>query len=111
MPSAAGRERMNQGETMALMAEALIAPQPSPLSAAAAKSCQGSPAAAHPQQPAARQMAPALVTVAEPKRRCREGRLAPAMAPTRKCTVTAAEISATGQPLVRCTTLRKMGGP
>jgi hypothetical protein len=67
--SAAGRVRTNQGETIALSAAALIAPQPAPLSAVATNSCQGDTAVAQPRTPSARQSAPAFVTVGTPKRR------------------------------------------
>ena len=49
--SAAGRVRTNQGETSILMAAALIAPQPAPLSKVDAKSCQGAAATAQPKTP------------------------------------------------------------
>ena len=41
MPSAAGRERKNHGETMPLTAAALMAPQPAPLSTHATKKLPG----------------------------------------------------------------------
>ena len=44
---------MNQGETIALMAAALMPPQPKPLSSVAANSCQGAVATAQPQTPMA----------------------------------------------------------
>src|SRR5687768_993899 len=111
MASAAGRERANHGETMALMAAALIAPQPAPLSAVAANSCQGIVAVAQPRMPTAIESAAALLTPAAPKRRCNAGSRAPTTAPTRKCTVTAVDTSASGQPLASRITLRNTGGP
>src|SRR5436190_23549806 len=69
MARAVGRARTNQGETIALTAAALIAPQPAPLNTLATKSCQGAAAVAQPRTPVARQSAPAFVTVAAPKRR------------------------------------------
>ena len=111
MASAAGRERTNHGETMALMAAALMAPQPAPLSAVATNSCHGSVAVAQPRMPTARESAPAFVTADAPKRRCNAGRRAPTTAPTRKWTVTAVETNASGQPLASRITLRKTGGP
>src|SRR5438132_957340 len=69
MASAVGRARSNHGETMALRAAALIAPQPAPLSALTTNSCQGAVTVAQPITPAARQSAPALVTAAAAKRR------------------------------------------
>ena len=111
MASAAGRERTNQGETMALSAAALIAPQPAPLSALTANSCQGAVTVAQPTIPAASDSAPAFVTVAAPKRRCKAASLAPVTAPTRKCRLTAVETSTSGQPRVSRTTLRNTGGP
>ncbi len=111
MASAAGRSRMNQGDTMALMAAAPVAAHPAPLKTVATKSCQGDAAAAQPRTPTARDSAPALVTAGMPKRRYSAGRFATMAAPTRKCTVTAAETSASGQPRVARTASRKIGGP
>src|SRR6185503_13073448 len=106
-PSAAGRARTNQGETIALIAAALIPPQPSPLGRAAAKRCHGSAATDHPKAPAARQSAAVLVTTPAPRCRWIAGRLAPVTAPTRKCTVIAAEMRETGQPFASWMTPRK----
>jgi hypothetical protein len=111
MANAAGRERTNQGETMALRAAALIAPQPTPLRTLTANSCQGSVTVAQPRIPAASDNAPALVTAAAPKRRCRAASFAPVTAPTRKCRLTALDTSTSGQPRVSRTTLRNTGGP
>src|SRR6185312_10619634 len=107
----AGRERTNQGETIALSAAALIAPQPAPLSALTAKSCQGSVTVAQPIIPAANESAPAFVTPAAPKRRCNADSLAPVTAPTRKWKLTAVETRTSGHPRVCCTTVKYTGGP
>src|SRR5215469_12445662 len=111
MARAAGRERTNQGETIALTAAALIAPQPAPLNTPATKRCQGASALAHPRIPTARQIAPAFVAVAAPKRRYSAGKFALVTAPMRKWPVTLAEMNANGQPLVSRSTLRNTGGP
>src|SRR5215469_13276680 len=107
MPRAAGRLRTNQGETIALIAEALVAPQPAPLNKPATRSCQGVATVAQMRTPVAMQIDPAFVTVAVPKRRWSAGRFAATTAPMRKCTETAVEIRATGQPLVSRSTFRK----
>ena len=98
MDSAAGRVRMNQGETIWLTAAAPMAAQPAPLKQVAAKSCQGSCAAAQPVTPAPSESAPALVTAATPKRRYSFGRLATTMAPIRKWAVTDVDTSASDHP-------------
>ncbi len=69
MPSAAGRERTNQGETIALTAAALIAHQPAPLSKAATKSCHGAAATAQPKVPSASDRTAALVMTGTPNQR------------------------------------------
>ena len=69
MPSAAGRARMNQGETSALTADALMVPQPAPLSSVTAISCQGSVTTDQPKMPTTSASEPALVTAGGPKRR------------------------------------------
>jgi len=64
-----GAGAYEQGETIALIAAALIAPQPATLNTLATKSCQGAVEVAQPRTPAARQSAPAFVTATAPKRR------------------------------------------
>ena len=66
MPSAAERERMNRAETMLLTATALMAPQPTPVSALTTKSCQGTVQVAQPTTPAARHSAATLVASGGP---------------------------------------------
>ena len=68
MDSAAGRVRMNQGETIWLTAAAPMAAQPVPLRTVAARSCQGSCATAQAMTPVPSASAPALVTADTPKR-------------------------------------------
>src|SRR6478609_4854525 len=98
MDSAAGRVRMNQGETIWLTAAAPMAAQPAPLRTVAARSCQGSCATAQAvaQEPSA--SAPALVTPDTPKWRYSFGRLATTIAPIRKWAVTAVDTSANDHP-------------
>ena len=100
MPSAAGRVRTNHGDTTALSAAALIVPQPVPLKTAATNSCHGAFAWAQAMMPVAINSAPILITPLVPKRRCNAGKLAPVIAPSRKCTLMAAEISPNDQPRV-----------
>ncbi len=69
MPSAAGRIRTNQGETMPLIAAALVAPHPAPVSRLAAKNCHGAALTAQPTRPPARHSAAILVARAVPRRR------------------------------------------
>src|SRR5262245_57786724 len=82
--SAAGRARTNQGDTSALIAEALVAPQPAPLKTAATKSCHGADAKPQPRTPRVRDEIPALVTVAAPNRAWSCGSRADISAPIRK---------------------------
>lgn len=111
MPSAAGRRLTNQGAISALTAAAPSVTQPMPENSAAAYSCHGAAARAQPDTPSASATAPARVTAGTPQRRYRRGRLATISVPHRKCRLTAAETSATLQP-VRCTTAcRNTGGP
>ena len=55
--SAAGRLRINQGETIAFTAAADIATQPAARQCVATKSCHGSAASAQPMIPTPRQIA------------------------------------------------------
>src|SRR5262245_33954556 len=75
------------------------------------KSCHGAAAVDQQKRPAAMKRAPALVMADVPRRRCQAGRQAPAIAPARKCTLTAAEMRATDHPVVFRMTLRNTGGP
>src|SRR3984893_15219636 len=111
MERAAGRARASVGETIALIAAALMAAQPNPLSAVAKRSCHGAVALAQPKMPTATSTAPAFVTRAIPKRRCSAGRLAAATAPITKWAVTAVETRAKGQPRVAWIACRTIGGP
>ncbi len=89
--------RSYQGAITALTATAPIATQPAPLASAAAKSCHGAAAVAHPMTPTAAMQDPATIVAGTPNRRCARGRLTTTIAPRRKCSVTADETIASGQ--------------
>ena len=104
--SAAGRLRTNHGATIALTAAAPMVTQPPPLNSVAIKSCHRSCASAQPATPIASASEPALVTRTRPKRAYSLGRLAITIAPNRKWTVTAVEITLSDQPRDWCTACR-----
>jgi len=91
---------------MALTAAAPIVTQPPPLNSVAIKSCQGCCARAQPATPIASAREPALVTRARPKRAYSLGRLAITIAPNRKWTVTAVEMTFSGQLRNSCSACR-----
>ena len=76
-----------------LMAAALMPPQPKPLSTVAANRCQGAVAAAQPQMPMRERQRGGLGHDRQAETAIEPGQVGATTAPTRKCTVTAAETS------------------
>ena len=107
MASAAGRVRTNQGETIALTQPRSSRPSPRRSAASRRTAARAPPRRPSPgRRPPARGRRP----WSRPGRRSGDAApagCAPATAPTRKCTVTAVETSASGQPRVSPITLQE----